>query len=374
MNGFDALIIGGGPAGCACAIELASSGLKVLVIEKTARPAHKVCGEFISADSISLLQYLGVDIFASGANATTHLTVSRRSYFAETRLPFRAAALSRHVLDETLLERALSSGVQVARGEMAREIAAATGGVRVRTANATHFGRFAAVATGKHAMPGIDRPRSRIVGFKMLLQPGVAQASALQGRVLLSLYKGGYQGLQMIEGQQAALCWIVDRQDAGELGHDWTKHRQFLSRQSGSVAELLMDGEPMMSRPISVAGLPFGFLRRHAPSDRIFAIGDQLGMIPSFAGDGIAIALGSGILAARALLDGSAPVRFHHDMFRSLRRQFLLARPAHSAMTKSAAQTIGIGLLKLFPGLMRTVASATRFDTSLLGQGRGDRY
>ncbi len=372
MNGFDAITIGGGPAGCAFAIELARMGLNVVLIEKSTGPNHKVCGEFLSEDSIFLLQFLDIDISASGATATTHLKITRSSTFAETRLPFQAAALSRRILDESLLERAVSSGVHVVRGEMAREIEAATTGVHVRTGRATYFARFATVATGKYVMPGIERPRGSIVGFKILLEPGIAQATALRGRVLLAAYKGGYQGLQMIEGRQASLCWIVDQRDARELRHNWAKHQLFLSQQSGSVADLLIDSRPLMARPISVAGLPFGYLRRRAPSDRIYAIGDQLGMIPSFAGDGIAIALGSGILAARALFEGCAPARFHHDMFRSLRPQFLLARPAHYLMTNPAAQTAGIGLLKLFPGLMRTLASATRFNTALLDQKRGN--
>ena len=362
MIGFDALTIGGGPAGCAFAIELARNGLKVLVIEKSAGPTHKVCGEFISADSISLLQYLGIDVFAFGASATTHLMVCKSSKSAKTELPFRAAALSRRVLDEVLLEGAGASGAHVARGEMARKVDADAGGVRVRTGSAMHTARFAAVATGKHAMPGIGRPRSRVVGFKMLLEPGTEQAANLHDVVMLAVYRNGYQGLQQIEGRHASLCWIVDRADARELGHNWTNHRQFLSRQSGLVADHLSAGRPLMDRPVSVAGLPLGFLRREAPSDRIYAIGDQLGMIPSFAGDGIAIALGSGILAARALLEQRSPVRYQEDMHRTLRQQFFLARPLHYLMTSPAAQTAGIGVLKTLPGLMRILASATRFD------------
>src|SRR6202035_869650 len=53
---FDLAIIGGGPAGCAAAIVSASGGARVLLLERTRFPRHKVCGEFVSAESLGLLQ------------------------------------------------------------------------------------------------------------------------------------------------------------------------------------------------------------------------------------------------------------------------------------------------------------------------------
>jgi len=57
---YDALVIGGGPAGATAAILLAQAGWKVAVVEKKPFPRRKVCGEFISATSWPLLRALGV--------------------------------------------------------------------------------------------------------------------------------------------------------------------------------------------------------------------------------------------------------------------------------------------------------------------------
>src|SRR3954463_3464227 len=54
----DVAIIGAGPAGASAAITLARTGARVLLLERGRFPRHKVCGEFVSAESLSLLHSL----------------------------------------------------------------------------------------------------------------------------------------------------------------------------------------------------------------------------------------------------------------------------------------------------------------------------
>src|ERR1700733_9954824 len=60
---FDALIIGGGPAGATIALLLADVGWSVAIVEKKIFPRRKVCGEFISATSLPLLETFGIADF-----------------------------------------------------------------------------------------------------------------------------------------------------------------------------------------------------------------------------------------------------------------------------------------------------------------------
>src|SRR5271167_3512726 len=52
---YDLIVIGGGPAGTSAAITCSRSGARVLLLERGHFPRHKVCGEFVSAESLGLL-------------------------------------------------------------------------------------------------------------------------------------------------------------------------------------------------------------------------------------------------------------------------------------------------------------------------------
>ncbi|RLD37685.1 MAG: NAD(P)/FAD-dependent oxidoreductase, partial [Bacteroidetes bacterium] len=55
-NIYDIAIIGAGPAGCAAALGLGKSGLKVALIDKDRFPREKACGDAIPGPAISTLE------------------------------------------------------------------------------------------------------------------------------------------------------------------------------------------------------------------------------------------------------------------------------------------------------------------------------
>ena len=55
---YDVIIAGAGPAGCACALSLADTGLKIAILDKTVSPRDKICGDALSKDVINQLDKL----------------------------------------------------------------------------------------------------------------------------------------------------------------------------------------------------------------------------------------------------------------------------------------------------------------------------
>ena len=122
MQVFDALIIGGGPAGSTIASLLADAGWSVAVVEKKIFPRRKVCGEFISATSLPLLEQLGiadlyltqggpevrrVGLFAADAILSSAMPPANDS------LNHWGRALGRDQFDTELLERARRAGAKL---------------------------------------------------------------------------------------------------------------------------------------------------------------------------------------------------------------------------------------------------------------------
>jgi flavin-dependent dehydrogenase len=118
---YDALIIGGGPAGATLGLLLAKAGWLVAVIEKINFPRRKVCGEFISATTLSLFNDLGIEneyltqagpeikrigLFASHSRLTTHMPP-----MINLKHPW-GRALGREQLDTLLLNAAREAGVE----------------------------------------------------------------------------------------------------------------------------------------------------------------------------------------------------------------------------------------------------------------------
>src|SRR4029453_6058649 len=78
---FDAIIIGGGPAGSAAAISMSQQGARVLVLEEKHMPRGKLCGEFVTPECFPTLERLGVmkRMLAAGAQKISRVSLGAES-------------------------------------------------------------------------------------------------------------------------------------------------------------------------------------------------------------------------------------------------------------------------------------------------------
>ncbi|MGQ0659532.1 NAD(P)/FAD-dependent oxidoreductase [Sphingosinicella sp.] len=297
MRRTAALIVGGGPAGAAAAIGLARAGAMPLVIERAAGERDIVCGGFLGWDALARLRQLGLDAAALGARPIHRLRLVAGDKMVERPLPKPAAGLSRRQLDAALLRLAEAEGAMVLRGRTARAVEDRS----LRLDDGEEIDADALfVATGKHELRGTARQigdRAVSVGLRAALPASPTLARDLAGVIELHLYDGGYAGLLLQEDGMVNLCLSAAQARMGDgrealLASLWQEAPRLAERVGAPPTEWE-----------AIAGVPYGW-RAKATDPGVYRVGDQAAVIASLAGDGIAIALASGIAAAQACLKG----------------------------------------------------------------------
>src|SRR5271166_6633482 len=115
---LDLAVVGGGPAGSSAAITAARMGAKVGLFEARDFPRHRVCGEFVSAESFDLLAGLLQDTprAASVFTRAPAIKVMRLLFggrVIEVELSPPGLSITRYDLDALLWDAAQRSGVEV---------------------------------------------------------------------------------------------------------------------------------------------------------------------------------------------------------------------------------------------------------------------
>ena len=354
------IAVGGGLAGAAFALELARNGAPVLLLESTRSPHHKVCGEFLSEEAQTLLSYLGIDVHTMGASSIGTFRLAAGASYAEAPLPFRAAGYSRYRLDQALLEKAATAGAEVRRGMTVTEVSATDASIVVKAGGKKLTARAIALASGKHNLRQFPRTPSDMVGFKLQLRVSASARALLDDVVQLMMFDGGYIGAIVVEEEFVTLCWVMHSALLQRIGADWGAQAAHLAQQSPLLAELLAGAEPRWNKPVAVAAIPYGYLRREVLSPAIFPVGDQIAVIPSFTGDGMSIALLSGIDAAQAVLAGISADEFQRRMIARLRPQFRWASMVNVLFETRRLHALTIGTARLLPRLVTWLAQSTR--------------
>lgn len=321
MRRSDPLIVGGGPAGSAAAITLASGGARPLILERQRETGDALCGGFLSWRTLETLDSLGIDPL--DGHPIDRLRVFAGRTTGEARLPHRAIGVSRQRLDSLLLARAEACGAGIERGVTVREWhdgQVETGdGAALRPE--TLF-----LACGKHDVRGLGRPRpateTQTIGIRVRLSPHPGLSRLVGGAIELHLFGQGYCGVELQEAGRGNLCLAVRKSRLGESGGDPDRLLAEWANESPAFAERLAFRE---SGSDAIGAVPYGWIARDTLPG-IFRLGDQAAVIPSLAGEGNGIALASGILAARSWLAGELPRDFQARLAHATTRPVGIAR------------------------------------------------
>lgn len=296
---YDLIVIGGGPAGTSAAITAARTGRQVLLLERGRFPRHKVCGEFVSSESLDLLGEL-LDSSCAGllqeALRIRQARIFLDDHVVQTPVQPAAASLARLSLDKALWDSAEHCGTE-AKQQVTVQNVSGSGPFFVTTSIGEFAARVVVNASGRwsnlSASPAANsHARAKWIGLKAHFAE-----SAPPGSVDLYFFEGGYCGVQPVSpssesGQaQVNACAMVRADVACTLPEVFQQHPALRPRAA--------QWEPLTD-PISVAPLHFG---KPQPSrNGILMAGDAAGFVDPFVGDGISLALRSGTLAAQCLL------------------------------------------------------------------------
>lgn len=356
---YDVAIIGGGPAGSSAAITAARAGAKVALLEARDFPRHKVCGEFVSAESLDLLAGLLRDSPGAAALFARAPQIDRtrllfRQRTIEVRVSPAALSITRYDLDALLWEAACRAGVEVHPN---CEVSASDGEgpFNLLTSSGDYSAKALIVAAGRWSQFAADRalpPGPKWLGVKAhFREPNAGPSTDLY------FFENGYCGVQPVGKDIVNACAMVRSDCATSLNEVFTLHPGLASRAAG--------WQPLTS-PITTA--PLVYRKPQPVRNNLIFVGDAAGFIDPFAGDGVSLALRSGRVAAECLREfvadrnslATAVAGYQHEYDRQFAPLISAAARVRSLFSLPAiAQPLVFELLR-FPGLMPYVIRKTR--------------
>lgn len=323
------LIAGGGPAGATAAWHLANAGVAVTVLEKTAYPREKVCGDGLTPQAVREMDLMGIPhapgdgwqhikglrLVAEGRAVEVpwpqtetwpdYALVRTREDFDEVLADHARAAgatiLERHAVTTVL--RAEDGTVNGLRAELMDGRGRKTGEFRdfhapiviAADGNSTRTAVSAGLAKRDDRPMGVavrayyevpdTSPRHDHDWMESWLQLPDARGNLLPGYGWLFPLGGGTVNVGL---------GILDTSPQfGKLNY-----RSILKDWSGALTEGWGLSEDTRTSKILSAALPMGFNRtpQHVPG--MLLVGDSAGMVSPFNGEGISFAMESARMAA----------------------------------------------------------------------------
>ncbi len=299
MDDCDVLIVGGGPAGSACAWGLRHSGLDVAILDKQTFPRDKVCGGWITP---AVLSELGIDAadYARGRllqPITGFRTGSIGGRALETDYHATVSyGIRRREFDDYLLRR---SGARLREGVALTSLERAGGGWIVNGQTRARL----LVGAGGHFCPV-----AKLTGAK-----GARENAVVAQEAEFEMDERQRAGCRVRpEIPELYFCadikgygWCFRKQNFLNIGLGRLDQHRLSEHVAAFVRFLQAAGRITFDVPSALIGhayLLYGVSERKPVDDGLLLIGDAVGLAYKQSGEGIRPAIESGLLAAQAIV------------------------------------------------------------------------
>ena len=290
---FDLAVIGAGPAGSAAAITAAKMGLQVLQLEAGSFPRHKVCGEFVSPEAITLLRSLLSEADLLLLDSAPHISQVRLHVDGrQAGLPVKGAAicLSRSELDHALWRSAQRHGATCKERCRVKSVARNSDVFQIVAENREFSARAVVNCSGRWSelsLP-IERGDNKWIGIKGHFYEANPPAACD-----LYFFSDGYCGvLPVTTGKDGIVnaAAMVRSESARNFDELFVLHPA-LQHRAGRW-------QPVFPQ---VTTAPLIFRQPQPSHGGVLLAGDAAGFIDPFTGDGISLAIHSSSKAASVI-------------------------------------------------------------------------
>ncbi|MBC7373478.1 MAG: geranylgeranyl reductase family protein [Frankiales bacterium] len=314
----DVIVVGAGPGGSSAAHHLAQSGLDVLLLEKTAFPREKVCGDGLTPRAVKSLVRLGIDTSeANGFIRNRGLRIIGGGMRLElpwpelSTYPDYGLVRPRLDFDELIVRAAQKAGARL------QELTAVTGPVLDQT------GRVVGVTAKTPAGPVTYRAPLVIAAdgssARLAISLGVQKRDDRPMGVAVRRYFTSprtdddmLESWLELKGEDGSLLpgygWVFGVGDGTSnvgLGilnttNAWQKtdYKKLLADWTGAMPAAWQFSDEHATGPVRGGALPMGFSRTPHYTRGVLLVGDAGGAVNPFNGEGIPYAMESGLLAA----------------------------------------------------------------------------
>lgn len=295
MDKYDVAIIGAGIAGSTLAILLAQQGKNVIVFEKENYPKHKVCGEFVSMESYSFFQSLGLPMEDWNLPIITNLKLtSEKGTVLRSSMETGGFGISRYKLDQALVNLMEDNGVTVLLDTKVSQV----------TDNRVSFSSHAIKADliigahGKYS-PGytldkIDKRGKNYIGVKYHIK-----GDFIADEIVLHSFDGGYCGMSQIEDDKYCLCYLIEAEKLKANGNNIAEMEKKVLFNNSHLKEVLRKAKFLWDKPLVISNVKFD--KKRTEQNSILFCGDAAGSISPLSGNGMTIAAKSALILSQLI-------------------------------------------------------------------------